>query len=372
MDAIINARKNKTIAKKLGDASRAYTILHYALSTSDQVVLSISQRGKEKELHITHINRDYLNAIKREGPTVVLGADIDIAAEIYEKALGYTPELLHFGAKDGAPVERMHVYCSKASRKHWCSEAGYTRYDPSLSQAIAYGLELAGEPGSGKVALMSLLPIRRMLDCILHPDDADLEREYLGKLGERSLEAARLALGRYRDDVGTLISDWGGSLVLGHYGALRGLNSMSDCVVSITVGDPWQNMGKVARDVALLDLSQGFDERIEELCGSELQQAHGRLRTIHRTTPCKQIHLGRVLPRGSLWRNGNTRNLQMPKGRPVRKDAPTPETIAALVETLGGQRKAARLVGCSQPYLAQCIAGTRTISLEIWEKLRRG
>jgi hypothetical protein len=88
-----------------------------------------------------------------------------------------------------------------------------------------------------------------------------------------------------------------GTLELAHYGDLRGLDRWKDADALVTLGDPVQNLGAVRHDAMFIGLPDP-DERVHGLTRAELEQAHGRLRTVHRTKPARSLHIGRVLPGG--------------------------------------------------------------------------
>ena len=68
----------------------------------------------------------------------------------------------------------------------------------------------------------------------------------------------------------------------------------------VTLGDPWANLDEVKHACSYLGLPD-WEERYEAMCRAELEQAHGRLRTIHRTRPGRALHVGAVVPGGPGW-----------------------------------------------------------------------
>ena len=167
-----------------------------------------------------------------------------------------------------------------------------------------------------------------------------------------------------------ILSEWEGDLILGHYGAVRGLNTMADVDCIATLGDPWPNIGQVARDMDYLGMPNESDTRMEALCRAELEQAHGRLRTVHRTSPGRALHVGRVLPAGSGWCDGRVKLERMTVGRPSSPSAMPIEELEAIITQLGSVSAAARAAGCSRTYLIGCRNDKRPISQKIADKLR--
>jgi hypothetical protein len=171
--------------------------------------------------------------------------------------------------------------------------------------------------------------------------------------------------------LGPVLSGWSGEIRLGHYGAVRGLNTMADVDCLATLGDPWPNVGQVARDMDYLGMPpQEGDARMEALCRAELEQAHGRLRTVHRTRPGRALHVGRVLPGGSGWRGGQVTRERMKVGRSTALEPMSIAELESIIAECGGLKAAARSAGCSPTYLRQCRTGRRPISQRITDALR--
>ncbi|WP_437498241.1 hypothetical protein [Sorangium sp. So ce1099] len=69
------------------------------------------------------------------------------------------------------------------------------------------------------------------------------------------------------------------------------------------------------RDARYIGLPD-WERRYEALCAAELEQAHGRLRTVHRTRPARMLHVGNVVPGG--WRDAEVR--EPVGGRPKERN----------------------------------------------------
>jgi len=199
----------------------------------------------------------------------------------------------------------------------------------------------------------------------LRPDDAELERDWrAAKQSAKTLELVRSTLG-------PLLRSWPGELRLAHYGAVRGLNDFADVDSLITLGDPWPNLGDVRNDVAFLGLEESWEARLEDLCRAELEQAHGRLRTIHRTRPGRALHVGNVLPSGLGWGSGQIEIRKLEGGRPANVSTIAPSEIAELVDAVGGLRRTAGLIGCSPASLLRYQAGIRAMPAQMIASLRQ-
>ena len=173
-----------------------------------------------------------------------------------------------------------------------------------------------------------------------------------------------------REEVGQLLLDWKGEILFGHYGGIRGLNSMSDIDCMVTLGDPYKNIGQVAREMEYLDLVDKIDEHNESVCRDELEQAHGRIRAVHRTRPGRALHVGRILPRGPGWLDGKVEFRRVKVGRPKGEGHMSVEDLKVAVDMIGSLHKAARELCCSRSYLQKCLSGQRPVSENIADLLR--
>ncbi|WP_437925715.1 hypothetical protein WMF37_42820 [Sorangium sp. So ce291] len=143
---------------------------------------------------------------------------------------------------------------------------------------------------------------------------------------------------------------------LGHYGALRGLDQWRDLDALVTFGDPWWLLTDVQRDARYIGLSD-WEERYEALCAAELEQAHGRLRTVHRTRPARMLHVGNVVSAGC-----NDAEVREPVGgRPKEERRVGADELAVLVERIGGVRAAARPLGTSPGVMRRYVGGERAV-----------
>lgn len=362
---VARARRSVARAKQLGKSSGVLGTIYQSLTAPWQVVGSVEEVGGQPVLIVTAARQDLTEALRRDGAVVVMDANIGVHAGIYEKALGYEPPFRDFRAGDGAPIERTHLWCSSASRTHWM-RGGKLVPKPSLVNAIREVFKWArADPEATRLGLITLKPIRLALDCILRPTDL-VAVEAWQKAGQLDGTLEEL-----RQRLDPVISGWSGEVILGHFGAVRGLNSMADVDCLATLGDPWPNIGQVARDMDYLGMPDESDARMEALCRAELEQAHGRLRTVHRTRPGRALHVGRVLPAGSGWCDGQVSRDRMTVGRPPSSPAMSVDELEAIIAEFGTVSAAARAAGCSRAYLTQCRDGNRPISQKIADELRR-
>jgi len=150
-----------------------------------------------------------------------------------------------------------------------------------------------------------------------------------------------------------------------HYGALRGSNRFRRRDAVVTLGDPWLNGDDVTGRAEWLDLDEP-SYRIA-LATAELGQAHGRSRSVRRRRRLTLVHVGRLVPDG--W--GPGAHVE-PLGGPPERSRGTAERIefAALVGTLGGNRAAAALLGCSSSAVANWRGGSRGLPRDVLERVR--
>jgi hypothetical protein len=167
-----------------------------------------------------------------------------------------------------------------------------------------------------------------------------------------------------------VLAKWDGSLTVGHYGAVRGLDAMKNVDAMATLGDPWPQLGIVEHDVAFLGLSDPWEKRVEGLCRAELEQAHGRLRVVHRTRAGRALHVGNVLPGGSGWCKGAVEYRRLVGGRPRTEYTLPHDELLVLVDRLGGIRASARKAGCALGSMVAYVNGDRHVPAALAVKLR--
>ncbi len=306
-------KTNRPRAERLGKASHVLKTLHHGLAASMPVVARLEGQGATRQVHITAPNEALHDALKREGAVVVLDANVDLWAPVYARIVGYERPIQRFYAPDGAPIERTMLHLASATRTGWQPKGELVlaaSLRQGLQQAIAWALEV---PGNGLLAIITLPLVRLLLEACLAPEDASLEvrwKEARQKLG---------VLAEARRVLTPMLRPWAGEIRFGHYGATRGLDAMADSDNLITLGDPWANLDDVKHVCAYLGLTD-WEARYEAMCQAELEQAHGRLRTIHRTRPGRALHVGAIAPGGPGWGVGQVKHRRAQQGRPRRQE----------------------------------------------------
>jgi hypothetical protein len=354
---IYAAKQSLSYAKQLGNASRVLGTLHRVLTTSDRVAVRVEQRGDAHALVVTMPCAGLTRALKRQGSVVVTDANAELHLPVFEKIVGYPPRFHRFAAADGAPVARTLLRCRSATRRGWFAH-GALALDavlPILRAALEWARE---DAACRRLGLITMRLLRLHLEAAWRPDDTPPE-----ELPKSDIEAAR-------ENLGPILRGWKGEIVFGHYGAVRGLNTMADADALITLGDPWPNVGDARNDAAFLGLAPSWEQRLEAMCRAELEQAHGRIRAVHRTRPARALHVGSVLPSGYGWTAGGVEIRTMKPGPSRKESAMAVAELLERVHALGGMRSAARAVGCSPSTVVTYCAGTRSVPPEVAHTLR--
>jgi len=309
------SRTNVEMAKRLGLASRVLLAIHRAL-TQDDVMVTVYEvhDTQERKIAFTGVEPHLYKVLRRDGRVVVTAADAHLYRSHYQSVLGYEPGYTELSAADGVAVRRVHLYTKAASRARWVRQ----KRPPTalLHQALA----IAREAGP-QVAIVTF----------------------------KALESwAR---------------EQAPGLDVGHYGALRGLDHWKDHDAIITLGDPIINLHHVART---LPDGEELAARAEALARAELEQAHGRLRVVHRKTPCTQLHVGRLVPLG--WREPVELH-HPPRGRPPRPQVSV-VWLRQVAQTLGGVSATARRLSVSRSTFNRWLGGGCVPPPEVVDQLR--
>lgn len=328
-DASWDARWSPARAKDAGDAARVLRDLREATVRPEASAATIELDGEGRPvLVLTLLVEGLRRAVRREGPVLVLAADADLHAPLLAKAVGYEPDVVRVAAREGAPVRRVHLEVP-ASRAKWL-RGGRVQKGPIL-EALAAGVAELERSGAKTALVVTWLAIRR-------------------ELGQAP-------------EVQALLARVGGELA--HYGGLRGLDRWRDVDGVLTLGDPRPNLGDVRRELLVVgDASDhASTARIDALAAAELEQAHGRARTIHRAPdrPCCLVHVGEVTPRG--W-------YAPVEVRPLGARAPGDEDeLRRAVAAVGGTSAAAAVVGRSPGEVRRWVNGARAPPPELVRRL---
>jgi hypothetical protein len=158
--------------------------------------------------------------------------------------------------------------------------------------------------------------------------------------------------------------------MVGYYGNLRGLDAMAGCDALATLMDPVPNLDEVQHNAAYYELEFDWEEYLRMLIRADLEQAHGRLRLVHRTQQAAACHVGSELPGGYGW-GGNEVIIRREK---LRRRLPpmAAADLAALMSRAGlfASGLATRL-GLSTRAVQRYLSGDREIPDHVADAARR-
>ncbi|MCU0661725.1 MAG: helix-turn-helix domain-containing protein [Myxococcota bacterium] len=359
------AREDSAFAQVLGNASRVLGAIYKGLTAEAPAAARIELGAGDRRVIIVYPREQLGKALRRDGNVVAMSAGISVNEELYAKIVGYSPAVISFTDVDGAPIERIWLQMHGATRRHWLPGGKLRMTGNNLVKALSQALKLA-KPAT-KVGIITMLPIELALRVAMDPDNLTVLNDFV-EAGQPALLYPQI-----REELGKALHYFEGEIVLSHYHAGRGSNPMKDVDCFITLGDPWPNTLAVRNEVAFLDLDDKWEARMQALCETELEVAHGTLRAVQRTMlpvpvnpmPAKAIHIGMVKPGGDAWQERNVREVHPSMGRPRNEAAMTAEEFKGIVERLGGNKATAKKLGCSPKAVRRYLSGERSIPSEI-------
>lgn len=365
--AMARARSSAALAQVLGSASRVCGLLYRAATSEAPVAFRVEGGAKGRVCVVSQVREAFVGALKRDGAVVVTDANVDLHVPLIARVVGYEPRVLDLVVADGAPVSRTLLRRSGANRAGWFAHGRLVVSD-ELVRAVRAAFAWACEGDAQTLGVITFRPLRLALEAAYSGPSAALvaawrEADQRPEVLAAAVDALKPAVDSWRAD--------GRVLLLGHYQALRGLNLMADADALVTLGDPWPNLGDVRHACAVLGIDE-WEERFEAMARAELEQAHGRLRTVHRARPGRACHLGTLLPSGASWHPSAVDVRVSRGGRPKGKSALAPDEVRALRAQTGWSR--ARLaveLGCSPETVKAYEEGTRPVNAALADLLRQ-
>ena len=353
---LFSSRNSAQLASRIAAVSRTCGPIHRALTGRLKVSARLlegpaAQPDGGRVVVLSGVREELESALTRPGPTVLLDANAEIHTPVLPAVVGRETPIHRFRALDGAPIQRVLLKTRAVNRARWW-RAAHEGLDGATRAAILQAFRWAAEgAGATTLGIVTFLPVE-MAFRLVFATERVLDAEAL-----RGTGFTRRAVEDLASSLRSSVQAWRGPVCLGHYGAMRGLDSMSDVDCLITFGDPWPNLDAVRHDVEFFGIAVPWQERAEALCRAELEQAHGRLRVVHRQRPGRAMHVGALLPGGSGWETGTVEIRTPAVDRAREPTAMAVDELRRIVDGLGGIRATARRVGCSHPTIAKYLAG---------------
>jgi hypothetical protein len=346
-------------AHKVGRLSKVMKTAHHAMKGDYPVVIRVEERRGKRQLFVTAPREMLARALRRDGAVVVTDANADLHLPILTKVVSYEPPYHVFVAPDGAPIERTMIRTRHATRKAWLKN-GKLDLNSSLVQLVRTAFEwVAEDPNTKLVGLITILVVECAIRHAAGIDVMGCRKDW------KSMGQPSGLLDAFSEALAPILESWPGTLLTAHYGATRGLNDMAQADALLTLGDPWLNLGAARSDAAFLQLEAHWNDQYKARCRAELEQAHGRLRAVHRKRPGRALHVGAVMPGGSGWAIGKV-EVRQHQARQVVMSA---EEFARAIKTFGSGNAAAKVLGCSVGAIVNYRNGTRAVPSELAERL---
>lgn len=356
------ARKSEPIARKVGLASRLLHLLYRGITDPDQVRVRIEERQDSTETTkrvaiFTESDVDLSAAVTRSGAVVALDANADLHLPVLARITS-NPSLAAVRAFAPDPVEVTRVqYSTRASRASWMQLNRLRSVDP-LRVPMLHAVNRLLAFGAKRVAIVTMRVIELGLRFATGEDTSQAWADAGQSPG---------ILQDFRSTLAPILSRLPTTPQFGHYGALRGLNKWAGFDGLLTLGDPWPNLGDLRHEAAFLELPEDGDDRAAAFCRAELEQAHGRLRVPHRSTPCIQVHVGRSRPGG--WTGDIELHQLADMGRPAGETTMSAGDFASVVSRMGGQRRAAEVLGVTPKSIRRYLTGERPVPQDVMIKI---
>ena len=399
--------RSKALAKRIGQAGRVYNTLREAVSSPYNIVTRMDY-NKIKDKRVFNIimqDAEYIDVLRRTGPTILSDANLELHWDVLKaivepvkwgkdengkdivvdngQLLKYKlgdPLVVH--AFDGAEIRRVMLCDSRAIKRHWFSY-GKPVWEAGITNALSACFKVAKEPIPGvtpakrplELCLITFKIIRLAIEYALGKPQSKSDVEWTEHLKWIQTEwlamEARPTLEDLEDaktKLTKVLTEWTsgehpGTIIFGHYGGVRGLNSAKNVDAIVTLGDPWPNLGAIKTEATYLGVD--VDRRSRRHIAAELYQAQERVRSCRRLWGAIAIHYGNVRPGGPMWAGKRVEEIHMrPVGHPKEKEeAATGAWLVDLMDTCNISRKElADYLGLSQQTISKMRSGESVIS----------
>ena len=322
LSAASHARRSVARAVEIGDASRAllgvYRALQPPIDGLHPTRIRVTAREGKRIESFVGANETAVDVLRRDAATVLLDAGAALLAPSVERIAGHRPRLVELDVADGAPVTRTILVSGGATRRGLVPRSGVDvdTLAPMLRAAFLWALE---DERTDSLVFVSWAAIEAIVASILGDPGAP------GMLRASGVPAKVAHATAER--VGDVVRRWVKPVRTAHFFGLRGLDAFKEFDALITLGDPRSSLDVEADRCAWLGLD--LVGQVDALAAAELDQAHGRLRLVHREKPARALHVGAIVPAG--WRGREIEVRRMPVGRPktVASEILTPEGMLA-------------------------------------------
>jgi hypothetical protein len=307
-------------------------------------------------VYVTMPQRDLIAVLRRPGPVALLDANAELHRPLLRRLFGcddveLDKRTIRALAREAAMVERVWWKLASANRRAWFVH-GRPVWSAGIATALQKSLDWANrlptwceEIATAPLCLITYHSVELGIRFALAARDGARTRDHamfgawkaLG-LSEKDAEQAVEALA---DVVGT----WKGPWILGHYGAVRGMDDANEARTYIALGAPWPSFDDVQAEAAWLGVN-AMDRWVER-CMAELEQVFGRSRSACRVIFLRMLCVGSVMPSGEPW---NDNDVYVHEGNdPVVSADNSAQQIMEMREEMGlSQEEMAHKIGISR------------------------
>jgi DNA-binding XRE family transcriptional regulator len=366
---MLSARNNPALADKIGKASKVFKLLHTHVTVrlndhALRAVVRVEERKKDgvyrRVVLVTGARIELMEVLRRQGPTVLSDANMDLHAPVLEKILStpekpFKPTVVRVEARDRVMVKRAIAPLRGLTRSGLL--VGGRPVWPPIVDALRRTMRwVLSDKESRVLCLVTYRILAIAIRATLTPDSKKIEEEWLDAgLSLEDLAQARAALG-------PVLAAWKGEWIIGHYGGLRGMDHAMRADTFVTLAEPWPNVSEVVNEVAFCGLEMSAQARSLARAIAELEQAFGRARVPERLSPCRMLCVGTVLPGGSQWLSPEVDILEIPQGPIGINPDMSAGDLKEIRERLGmSQQQMAEKIGVSARTIARYEQGVCTI-----------
>lgn len=359
------AREDRQWAAELAKAAACISIARrFAIEEPHWTYTTLNNN---QHIRLTHISDALSLALRTEGRAVILDARPNVPALSIAAGYDLSSKVIHAEASDRSTIQRTYIRWSTSGKKRLMP--GKSVNIDKLAYIFSVIMSwIEEDPRCKKVGIITHMAIQTVIDAWLGLRDREEMEEWWEKNGySPPLEDIIAHLNH------TQATDrWLKYVAMtGHYGAIRGLDKFKEADALITIGDPWPNLLHARHVVQYLQqlaetLNMSADSYSVWAARSELEQAHGRLRTIYRDRPGRALHVGGLVPTGASWATYEERKLL---GGRCDTACNSVELLAKIVEKLGSTTITAEALGVSKWSIQQYLKGQRRVPYRLKEPM---